>query len=247
MCEGLLHLGVCKLIAKEDVHHVEGRPLLNGLFGVSKREFHEGWEVRRLIMNLIPCNRICRSMDGDVATLPSWAGMNALQLQPHEDLVISSEDVKCFFYIFRVPENWHRFLAFDKLVLAHLCPTPHGQYYLCSAVLPMGFKNSVSLAQRVRRVIVQRALRSSQVPLGGESEVRKDRPFPSSANVFRVYLGNLDELKRVNRQMADMINGKVSFGYRTSGGVHATQCSTSSKEERAAKQDSRSARGHRGW
>ena len=100
VCEGLLRLGVCQVIPESQVHHVQGKPLLNGLFGVSKHEFCQGYEVRRLIMNLIPLNRICKDISGDVATLPSWANMSALQLSPHEDLVVSSEDVRCFFYIY---------------------------------------------------------------------------------------------------------------------------------------------------
>eukprot|EP00438_Fugacium_kawagutii_P033542 Skav210141 [mRNA] locus=scaffold268:21657:25180:+ [translate_table: standard] len=180
VCSGPLRLGVCQLIKEQDVYQVQDKPLLNGLFGVSKHEFSDGWEVRRLIMNLIPCNAICKSMDGDVSTLPSWSNMNALQLHPDENLVISSEDVR------------------------------EGRYYLCSSVLPMGFKNSVSLAQHVHRVIVKRALNSSELGIGGESEIRKDKPFSSSGHLFRIYLDNFDELKKVSRGMAEMVQGKVS-------------------------------------
>lgn len=178
------------------------------MFGVSKGEFHNGFEVRRLIMNLIPFNSICRTLDGDIATLPSWAGMTALQLHP-EDLVVSSEDVRCFFYIFRVPVEWWPFLCFNKPLPPSLCPSVGGRYYLCSTVLPMGFKNSVSIAQHVHRVIVRNSLSSSLAPVGFESEVRKDRHFPSS--------DNFDELREVNKSLAEAVAGEVSplvFGLR---------------------------------
>lgn len=149
-------------------------------------------------------------MEGDVATLPSWSNMNALQLHPGEDLVVSSEDVKCFFYIFRIPVSWHRFMAFNRLVPQELCPAG-GRYYLCSAVLPMGFKNSVSLAQHVHRVIVRNAIQSSRIGIGGESEVRKDKPFPSSSGLYRVYLDNFDELKKVNKELANVLQGTLSL------------------------------------
>ena len=132
----------------------------------------------RLIMNLIPLNTICRELGGDIATLPSWAGMSPLHLMPEETLLISSEDVRCFFYIFKVPKEWHRhrFLAFNRPLLASLRGERPGAYYMASAVLLMGFKNSVSIAQHVHRVIVNTAL-VKQPKLGAESEIRKDRPF----------------------------------------------------------------------
>ena len=56
---------------------MDGKLLLNGLFGVSKGDFDGPWEMMRLIINLVPVNQVCRSMDGDAGTLPSWAGMFA--------------------------------------------------------------------------------------------------------------------------------------------------------------------------
>ena len=198
------------MIKESEVHHIQGSPLLNGLFGVSKGEYDGGWEVRRLIMNLIPLNCICRGLEGDVGTLPSWSGMNAFHMMPTDDLLISSEDVRCFFYIFRVPSNWHPFLAFNRLVSPGVCGVNEGRHYLCSTVLPMGFRNSVALAQHVHRVVVQNAVRNSRLGLGSESEIRKDKAFSSSGHLYRVYLDNFDELRKVNRSLADTLEGKVS-------------------------------------
>lgn len=103
VCAGLVASKVCTFITRDEVFHVAGEPLVNGMFGVSKEEVHEGVEVYRLIMNLIPLNSLCCPITGDVNTLPNWALMNPLVLQPHENLVVSSEDVRCFFYVMRVP------------------------------------------------------------------------------------------------------------------------------------------------
>ena len=65
--DGLLAKGICGLIREEDIYKVKGRPLLNGLFGVPKDEIADGVAVHRLIMNLIPLNRICRPLSGDVS------------------------------------------------------------------------------------------------------------------------------------------------------------------------------------
>eukprot|EP00438_Fugacium_kawagutii_P016696 Skav227640 [mRNA] locus=scaffold58:167510:174958:+ [translate_table: standard] len=208
-CDNLLKRGVFQRVHEDDLPYVQDQPLLNGLFGVSKNEFQDGWEVMRIIMNLIPLNGICRSFEGDVATLPSWAGMTPLCLRPHEELLISSEDVRCFFYIFRVPTSWHRYLAFNRPLPPELCGDKPGKWYPCSAVLPMGFKNSVSLAQNVHRFIVKNTLTKLGHP-GGEAELRKDRPFPSSNPVHRIYLDNFDQLEKTNGPLAESLKGTLS-------------------------------------
>ena len=102
-CDQLLKLGVFSRVHEDDLHVVKGQKVLNGLFGVSKHEFVGDVEIMRIIMNMIPVNNICRGIEGDISTLPSWAGMSPLHLQPDEQLLVSSEDVRAFFYIFKVP------------------------------------------------------------------------------------------------------------------------------------------------
>ena len=207
-CAELLSRGVFDMVHEDDVYRVDGKPVLNGLFGVSKGEFDGPWESMRIIMNLVPINQVVRGIEGDVGTLPSWAGMTPLNLMPDEDLIVSSEDVRCFFYIFKIPLAWHRYMAFNRPLPPSLCGARAGTWYPCSAVLPMGFKNSVALAQHVHRYILRRALQT--VPLGGEGELRKDRTFPSCPSMFRVYLDNFDELRKVSKQLAETVEGKVS-------------------------------------
>lgn len=49
---------------------MDGKLLLNGLFGVSKGEFDGSWEVMRLIINLVPVNQCVEAWRcGDVAIL----------------------------------------------------------------------------------------------------------------------------------------------------------------------------------
>ena len=110
-CQNMIHRGIFSRIHEDDVYRVSNQLLLNGLFGVTKHKFQGTLETMRVIMNLIPLNSVCRSFDGDISTLPSWAGMSPLLLQPEEELVVSSEDVRAFFYIFKVPSSWHAFLT----------------------------------------------------------------------------------------------------------------------------------------
>eukprot|EP00438_Fugacium_kawagutii_P009708 Skav211711 [mRNA] locus=scaffold2852:255903:258329:- [translate_table: standard] len=209
LCEKLMECGVFSKIHEDDLYRVSGKPVLNGLFGVSKQEYtSDGVEVMRVIMNMTPLNALCRTFDSDISTLPTWATMSPLELSIDEDLVISSEDVRCFFYIFKIPPLWFPYMAFNRPLCERLSGNKPGRWYPCSAVLPMAFKNSVALAQHIHRVLAKGAL--SRCSMGGELEARKDRPFSSGNPLFRIYLDNFDELRRVSKTAAEIIEGHVS-------------------------------------
>ena len=213
MCRGLLDSGVCELIEESSVFSVGGSLVLNGMFGVPKDEGSAECPTHRLIMNLIPVNELCRPIEGDTSTLPAWPSMSPLCLHPSENLVVSSEDVRCFFYIFRTPPSWRPYMAFNKRVPESVTGPQAEPMYLTARVLPMGFRNSVALAQHVHRFIVRQSLKlQSQEKrlLGGESELRRDRPFTNSNPCFRVYLDNYDELERVDKDLAQMVAGSPS-------------------------------------
>ena len=211
VCRGLVEAGVCCFIEESEVFMTPKGPLLNGLFGVTKDEFTDsGVEIFRLIMNLTPLNALCRPMTGDVHTLPTWSSMHPYFLQPSENLLVSSEDVKCFFYTMSVPDSWQKFLAFNKVVPQDVLPSHlQGQtVYVTSRVLPMGFLNSVSLAQHVHRNLAAWSRELNGV--GGdqgvnapEHELRKDKPISQSKNAWRIYLDNYDLLEKV--EATDMV------------------------------------------
>ena len=214
VCQGLLECGICTLVPKDEVFHVNDVPLLNGMFGVTKDEWSNGVEVYRLIMNLIPLNQICYPLQGDVETLPMWSMMNPFQLQPTEQLLISSEDVRCFFYTISVPRTWIKYLAFNKLV-PDICLPAHlkGQeVFLASQVLPMGFLNSVSLAQHVHRNL---ALWSGEQHLDAnlpEAEIRRDRALTVAPVSWRIYLDNYDLLEKVKALGVEDLQGTMAPG-----------------------------------
>ncbi len=205
VCTGLVEAGICQFLPKEDLFEGPNGPLLNGLFGVTKDEMANGVEVYRLIMNLIPLNSICESLAGDVNSLPGWSLMNPFFMQPTEELLISSEDVRCFFYVMRVPDCWVKYLGFNKIVPPHVLPESlvGREVYLAARVLPMGFLNSVSLAQHVHRNLVLQS--PDEVAIRPEEELRKDRPFSKGQRNWRVYLDNFDLLEKVEAtQVVDL-------------------------------------------
>ena len=216
VCSGLLSKGICEVMPVRDLYHIGDTPLLNGMFAVSKDEFEQGVEVMRLIMNLIPVNKLCRNLGGDIATLPNWSGMGSYVLEDGEVLLMSSEDIRCFFYLFSVPSCWKRFLGFNKLVPSSLVAECWKELpcVLVSRVLPMGFVNSVSIAQHIHRRIARLGLfpeGSSATGLGSHCELRRDKAVPVTQTCFRIYLDNFDLLEKVDSRVASVIKGEVSL------------------------------------
>ena len=209
----LVKRGVCSVIGGEEVFRVQGKRLLNGLFGVSKQEFAGSVEVHRLIMNLIPLNKIVRGVDGDIATLPAWSSMSPLFLDEGQELLVSSEDVRCFFYIFRTPPEWRKFMAFNRPLPRSMWPVDgtDSAYFLCADVLPMGFKNSVSIAQNIHRNIASWAGKRGGVLSETSNELRKDRPFPQGFSLYRLYLDNFDLLEKMDSRTASLVAGRPSM------------------------------------
>ena len=217
VCLGLVDRGVCGLMRREELFHVQGRPVLNGLFAVEKGERAvdergEEFEVCRLIMNLVPTNGLCRNLVGDTSTLPSVTGMSGTVLGDGELLLTSSEDIRCFFYLFRTPPEWHRFMGFGREVPPEGLPAGYtGKgWHLVSRVLPMGFINSVAIAQHVHRRVIQQALGGERQLAGKQQEIRRDRHQSSAAHQYRVYLDNYDELNKVDKQLAETLQGTPS-------------------------------------
>ena len=212
VAEGLISRGLCEVLGESELYHVKNKPVHNGMFSVSKQEFIGDLEICRLIMNLKPINSLCMSLTSDTGTLPSVTGMTGLYLQEDELLCLSSEDIRCFFYLFKVPRAWVRYLSFNKKVPARLIPVDvqNEAGYLCARVLPMGFINSVGIAQHIHRNVIRQSLGNFKRVLGAEAEIRRDRVQSQQDNLYRIYLDNFDELKKVSKGVADSLEGKIS-------------------------------------
>ena len=211
VAKGLLEKNICGVLPQRLLHHVGGEPLLNGMFAVSKNETQDGVELHRLIMNLVPLNRLCKTVTGDVGTLPTIAGFSSFFLADGEVAVMCSEDIKCFYYLFLVPENWQPFMAFARQLPETLVPSQwRGEKcYLVSRVLPMGWSNSVGLAQHIHRNVVRWSMQSQGLQ-GGEGELRRDKPGTRAKNMYRVYLDNWDSICRMDKDLAREVEGRPS-------------------------------------
>ena len=210
---GLVSRGLCKVVRESELFMVNSTPVVNGMFAVSKQEFRDdGVELCRLIMNLKPLNCNSRNLQGDTGTLPSIVNLSGMYLEQDELILTSSEDIRCFFYLFAVPDNWTRYLGFAKAVPDWMIPPEFNgeRGFLVSRVLPMGYVNSVGIAQHIHRNVVLRAMGDLRPRMGGEVELRRDRPFSQSSHLIRVYLDNFDELMKTDKATAEMIKNSPS-------------------------------------
>ena len=211
---GLVERGLCDVVPMDSLYHVQGKPLLNGMFCVGKQEFFEGsqgkTEICRLIMNLKPANLISRPLEGDTGTLPAITQMGSYYLADDELLCVSSEDLRCFFYLFRVPQAWQKFLGFGRDAPDVLVPHEKKgvRHVLAAKVLPMGYLNSVGIAQHIHRLVIRKCCSSLVNPVGGHQEIRRDRVASSHDSQFRVYLDNFDLLEKLDEDTARLVQGK---------------------------------------
>ena len=114
LARGLVERGLCKVLCQDQLYHIGTQPSLNGLFSVGKDEVKNQVPVSRLIMNLKPWNSISHGLSAEVGTLPAITQMGALYLHDNDVLALPHPDSGCFFYLFRVPEAWSRFMGFGR-------------------------------------------------------------------------------------------------------------------------------------
>ena len=204
---GLIDRGICEAFPLKDVIRVDGKPMVGGLFGVPKNESIDGVDVLRLIMDLRPVNSLFQSIVGDMSTLPMLSQLQPLELYPDEMLLISSEDIKAMFYVVGLGSVWRPLLCFGRVLPPELSPDPLEEYVLSSLVLPMGFINSVAVAQALHRGIVHAAM--DQHKVSRSFEIRRDQPLPQESLGYRIYLDDFDLLRRTNPEAASLLDGTL--------------------------------------
>jgi len=151
--------GIIEWIDLEEVYADEGGPYLAGMFGVPKAgKFTPcGEPLLRVIMNLKPINRALDIVKGDIGELPMATTWNQLMLDENETIHISQADMSSAFYLFSLPSQWRRFMAFNAPTRGSALGRDAGKVYVPACkVLPMGWSSSVGLMQMASRQLVQR-------------------------------------------------------------------------------------------
>lgn len=171
----LVERGVCKWIPKSMVVKMRGQMVLNGLFGVPKNSSTgSGLPVLRLIMNLVPSNSILQQIRGKVNSLPHITGWLSTFIDEGQELRLWQSDMSNAFYLFKIPDVWCPYLAFNVSRAADdlLGVESEEEHYLACSVLPMGWASSVGIMQEVS----ERILLDHGVPR--ESQLRRGRAIP---------------------------------------------------------------------
>ena len=203
VAQGLIDRGICGVMPLASAVEVNGGKILGGMFGVPKHEFTQnGVPILRLIMDFRPINENFLNLGGDLTTLPVLSQLFQLEVRPHEDILISSEDIRAMFYIIGLPPTWNKFLGFGKVLPRSMNPPgfPNDDFILYSKVLPMGFVNSVSVAQHLHRRLVIRAFNGK---VSASQEIRRDKELPMGPLFYRVYLDNFDVLSIQSKQLLE--------------------------------------------
>ena len=184
----LVRKGLARPLKREEVHHINGRPLVNGAFGVSKsgKFCQDGRPVLRFIMDLRPSNHIQAPIVGDISTLSGPGKWVNLVLPKGQVLRISGDDLTAAFYLFRLPSSWHSLFAFEK-TLRH-CDLfedseDQSDVYLAATVMPMGWLSAVGILQHAHRRLAT-LVDGEGLPL--LAEIRRDAPLPKiSTDAFQ--------------------------------------------------------------
>ena len=218
------------IIEKDDIFKVDGEAVLNGAFAVNKSGTPAAGEVRiiRLIMNMVPANSYQLLMRGDLNTLTSSSSWGSLVLPPGHTQLWSSDDQRGAFYAWRLPLEWRPFMSFKWPVPGELVGRSQGEWcFVCSAVIPMGWINAVSLFQHLHR-----RLGLAQRPLGAElapeKEWRRDRavPQPSGGQELswvQYYLDDFDAPEVVPSACWEKLQGVMSETHKEQRAAYARQ------------------------
>ena len=174
IADELVERGICRWIPLKEVAKFRGDFVLNGMFGVPKSSLlDDGSPALRLIMNLVPGNSITKQIRGQVLGLPHITSWLSTYVDSDEEIRLWQSDMSNAFYLFRIPEVWGPYLAFNvpRWVVSHdgLC---REQHVLTCRVLPMGWTSSVGVMQEVS----QNILHAGKLPR--DAQLLRDRTIP---------------------------------------------------------------------
>ena len=193
ICAGAAERGIFTFLKEQGVFHIQGRPLLNGLFGVEKKNksLDSGEPVLLMLINAIPANSLQQTIEANIRTLPYFGQWSAISVD-EEDKVSGSLE--------RAGHD-----------IGFLCVPPRASVVQISGsgqtrFGPICFKMGAQTVGRRKRVScggshghgggllqqIHRKLRFLPKPMGSR-EVRRDGPVPRSGrpqdtSFYSVYL-----------------------------------------------------------
>ena len=193
ICSGAAERGIFTFLKEQDVFHFQGKPLLNGLFGVEKKNksLDSGEPVLRMIINAIPATALQETIEADVRTLPYFGQWSAISVDEEDRVVVWNElDMTPAFYVFRLEPAWYKCQALAKPVSGQFASRwvpklwAEESVYPAVAVMAMGWKSSCGLLQQIHRKLCFLPKPMGE-GLDPSREVRRDGPVPRSGRLLQ--------------------------------------------------------------
>ncbi|CAK0841817.1 unnamed protein product, partial [Prorocentrum cordatum] len=213
----LLERGVLEEIPHDAIARVGGQPILNGAFGVVKSgtPMPPATRVLRLIINMVPSNRVQVPILGDIKLLPVGGEHHVTVIEDGELLVWSSEDIKGCFHVFKLPACWRPWMALSRPVApAALGRATGPPIWVSVAAVPMGWLSAVGIVQHLtRRIVTGGTLTNTS--LDESAELRRDARFPLRLQHlprmwWKVYIDNVDIAEVMVQGEAEDLQGTLS-------------------------------------
>ena len=227
-----------KPIPYSKIFRVNGQPVLNGAFAVSKKGTPaEGFlRITRFIVNLVPSNSYQSMLQTDLGTLTPSSHWSSMILGENNVLLWSSDDQKGAYYVFLLPEVWLPFMTFAWPVPGYLVGLPHErETYVACSVIPMGWLSAVSLFQHIHRRLgfAERPLGAQHEP---ESEWRRDKRIPVTLmkknRWVQFYLDDFDAPEEVSKEEMPSLVGTMGPAQKKQRSAYA-RVGVSVSEEKA--------------
>ena len=170
--------------------------------GVDKIKEVNGKQVNllRFICIPVPINIYLRKLRGYSNLLPFLPQMSLLALEPNELLYIDSEDMLSCFHLFKLPDSWAGFFAFEKQVSSAVFgKDANNLFYVYMRAVPMGWVGAVDVMQAMARRLIL-----IDCGVAPSTELQKDSNLPEG-DVSIVRVGGFDLFRRV-KVLGDMLD-----------------------------------------
>ena len=167
---------VIRWIPVTECYSDERGELTSGMFGVIKpgKFTPSGKPVLRVIMNLIPVNDAFGIVAGDIRSLPNATMWLPLCISDGEPVYMSQGDMASAFYLFAMPEAWHKYMSFNfKTLGSQIGKEPSMWFRPACIALPMGWSSSVGIMQAISRQVLLKQ------GLPADLELRKTKGLPT--------------------------------------------------------------------
>ncbi len=160
---GLYGRGMIKFLQASELITHNGRPLLNGLFGVPKGNiFEDGFDldscILRLICNCIPTNELQDVVEGEIRGLPQFSQWALLEMLEREFFLVSGDDQTAAFFLYLLEKAWWPWFVLGREAPEELLTElglPVNAPWPALCVIAMGWCSATGIVQHLHMQLVR--------------------------------------------------------------------------------------------